>query len=85
MVATRGLIARRVHLDTQSPSALRAEPRWIEFAPTREIGMLIERGTAPPAVRLDHPQMAFDSAPIGIWRSANIWRSSSGERPSVVR
>ena len=47
------------------------------------------RPAAPAAVRRadrhHRDQMAFDSTPIGMRRSASICRSSSGDRPSVVR
>ncbi|CAM8626367.1 hypothetical protein MCEKE4_00327 [Acidimicrobiia bacterium] len=66
MVATCGLITSGVNLHTQTTSALRAEPRWIKFAPTGNIWMFGHRRAAPTAVRRGHTQMALDSAPIGI-------------------
>ena len=66
MVATRGLITRGMHLHAQSSPASGAEPRRIEFAPTLNIWMFGDRGTAPTAIRVGHAQMALDSAPIGI-------------------
>lgn len=85
MVAARGLIAGGVHLHAQTPTTFGTETRRIEFTSTLEIGMLCERGAAPTAIHRGHDQMALDNAPIGIWRSDSICRSSSGERPSVVR
>src|SRR5581483_5462886 len=55
------------------------------------------RRTPPPAARTPsrtrsradhadcHPQMTLDSTPTGMRRSSSICRSSSGDRPNVVR
>ncbi len=39
----------------------------------------------PCRTAADPGQITFERAPIGMRRSSSIWRSSSGERPRVVR
>src|SRR5207244_2366098 len=78
---TRRVRARRGDEHSHPFAAFRAIARRIEEPATRTIAF-VGRATAPDA---EHDQSALESAPMGMRRSSSIWRSSAGERPSVVR
>ena len=72
--------------DGHATPALGAEAGWVERAGAT--GALAVGPAASGAVTLGchRPrQMAAVRAPMGMRRSSSIWRSSSAERPSVVR
>ncbi len=61
-----------------------AVPRGVQSWQTS--GTCVDRfATAGAVHRGPGPQITLDRTPMGMARSLSIWRSSSGERPSVVR
>jgi hypothetical protein len=96
VVAAAGRPARRGDGDRQPASAFGAEARGVERAATAgalgagpatagAVGGTPRIGTVAPGVDHRRAQMAAVRAPMGMRRSSSIWRSSSAERPSVVR
>ena len=80
VVAAVGFDPGRGDEDGHAAAALGAEPGRVERAAAAAVALA--RGAATPgAVH----QIALDRTPIGMRRSSSICRSSSGERPSVVR
>ena len=87
VVPTRGLEAGRDHHHAQPSAALGADAWGVELSPAGPVA-LVGGPPAPATEGIGHrraPQMTLLSTPIGMWRSSSICRSSSGERPSVVR